>query len=277
MRTADIAAALGVARINPIRDKIAFKLGVKGRSRRMAGFVFRARVHALLDRPDPADPGLLPPDVFGFVRALALGLTLKEHAADLGVPVYQVDHIARETRARLQGETQPNLVYRALPQLLSRLESAPSAAAEVVQGPPYAPNVGSLATQLPPDPSAHRMVRIWIRVAVTALRWRGDVDRAVQVASRLVDNGVRHGVAEHVSGNSRWLTVRAAVSEAQELVLDVTDSNAAFPDAAPAPRGERGRGLAQVVAQGATVSWFMPHEAPGKTVRAVLPREAAML
>jgi hypothetical protein len=187
-------------------------------------------------------------------------VTLKEHAHDVRVPVYQVDQTARAARARLKGETQPNLVYRALPQFLSRLEPAPSAAVEAVQGPPCAPISASLTTQLPPDHAAHRMVRIWIRAAVTALRWRGDVDRAVGVASWLVDNGVRHGVAEHVCANDRWLTVRAAVSEAQELVLDVSDASAAFPDSAAALRGERGRGLARVSEQGATLSWFLHHE-----------------
>jgi hypothetical protein len=278
MRVVDVAAVLGVPRIQPIRDCIAVKLGTRGRSHRIAGFVFRARVHGLLDLPDPEDPGPLPPDVFGFVRALALGLTLKDHAEDLGVSSHKADQIAREARARLQGETQPHLVYLALPQLLSKLEPAQLPAVGPAKSPAFAPIRASLTTQLPPDQvAATRLVRIWLRLAVTALRWRGDVDRAVEVASRLVNNGSRYGVPQDVSGNDRWLTVRAAVTEAQELVLDVTDANAAFPAAAEALQGKRGQGLARVLEHGADLTWFLRHEGPGKTVRAVLPHEAATL
>ncbi|TVZ84756.1 hypothetical protein FB157_12023 [Streptomyces sp. BK340] len=54
------------------------------------------------------------------------------------------------------------------------------------------------------------------------------------------------------------------------MVFDVRDLVPAFPDAEAAIRGEKGYGLWHVAHLGPRVTWFLPHEGGGKTVRAVL-------
>ncbi|MFF7838801.1 ATP-binding protein [Streptomyces ossamyceticus] len=134
-----------------------------------------------------------------------------------------------------------------------------------------APIVRSLSAELPGNQSAVYGSRIWIRLTVTALFWPGDVLRAVEAISRLVDNGVQHGMPADVPMHKRRLSLCAAISEARELVIDVSDLNPSFPDFEAAVRGEKGRGLWQVAHLGARVVRFLPHEGVGKTVRAVLP------
>ncbi|WP_338675983.1 ATP-binding protein [Streptomyces sp. SCSIO 30461] len=135
---------------------------------------------------------------------------------------------------------------------------------------PGAPIVRSFTTQLPGDPRALPLSRTWTRRMVTILGWHGDILRAVEAVSRLVDNGVKHGIPEDVPLSDRMLTLSAAIDEAGALLIDVSDLNPVFRDFEAAVRGEKGRGLWQVAFLGAQVTRFVPHEGTGKTVRAVL-------
>lgn len=130
--------------------------------------------------------------------------------------------------------------------------------------------VHSLRTQLPSDSRALHLSRFWIRRIVTVLSWHGDVQRAVEVAARLVDNGVRHGMPADLPLPERQLSLSAAIETPGSLVIDVSDLNPAFPDFDAAVRGEKGHGLWQVARLGAQVTRFLPCEGTGKTVRATL-------
>ncbi|MGW3149775.1 ATP-binding protein [Streptomyces sp. NPDC001177] len=253
---------------------VAKKLGAE-RSRaqgRQPELVFRARVHGVLDVPDPEDPGWLPPDVLSYIQALARGRTLKEYAQDeLDVAVWDVDEIAKHARKLLGGpSTQASMVYRALPQLLRTVQPPVEAVGTDLR--PAAQSsaiVASLRTELPGDEiRAVRVGRMWIRTILPALGWVGSTLNAAEVAARLVVNGVRHGLPDHAK--MQTLLLRAAVDEGGNLLIDVTDLNPSFPDFEAAVRGERGRGLGQAVSLGARVERFLHHEGPGKTVRAVL-------
>ncbi|MBK3639479.1 hypothetical protein JHN46_02160 [Streptomyces sp. MBT33] len=131
------------------------------------------------------------------------------------------------------------------------------------------PITTSFQTELPGKQSAVKMSRWWIRGCLPALRWEGPVLEAVGVVSRLVDNGFRHGLPPGAVNESR-LVLRAAVTEAGDLVIDVTDPTPAFPDFAAAREGEMGLGLRRVAALGARLTWFLHSDGSGKTVRAVL-------
>ncbi|MER5376249.1 ATP-binding protein [Streptomyces sp. NPDC002553] len=252
----------------------ATKLGAE-RSRpqgRQPELVFRARVHGVLDAPDPEDADWLPPDVLDFVQALARGRTLKQYALDdLRVQVWEADQIAKQTRKLLGGApTQASMVYRALPQLLRTVQPpVEDVAACLVPVSRPSPIVVTLQTELPGDISAVRAARWWTRSIFPALRWAGPVVQAVEVVALLVDNAVRHGTPEYAE--TQTLLLRTAVNAAGDLIIDVSDLNPSFRDFDAAARGERGRGLAQVAGLGARVTWFLHHEGPGKTVRAVLP------
>ncbi|WP_329553719.1 hypothetical protein [Streptomyces sp. NBC_00696] len=130
--------------------------------------------------------------------------------------------------------------------------------------------VRSLATELPGDQTAVFGARIWIRIAVTALGWNGNVLRATEAVARLVDNGVRHGMPAKVPRKERLVSLEVALTDAGGLVIDVSDLESAFPDFEAARRGEKGRGLWQVSHLGAQVTQLLPRTGTGKTVRAVL-------
>ncbi|MER6569883.1 hypothetical protein ABT288_27760 [Streptomyces sp. NPDC001093] len=125
-------------------------------------------------------------------------------------------------------------------------------------------------TELPGIQRAVLTARFWTRTTVTAMNWGGDMMRAVEVVSRLVDNGVRHGLPTHVPLEDRRLSLAVSLTDAGAIVFDVCDTVPAFPDWEAAIRGEKGRGLWHVARLGARVTWFLPHEGGGKTVRAVL-------
>ncbi|MFF8431080.1 ATP-binding protein [Streptomyces sp. NPDC016566] len=131
--------------------------------------------------------------------------------------------------------------------------------------------VRSLSTELPGVPFAVHGARTWVRMSVTALHWQGDILQAVEVITRLVDNGVRHGMPADVPRDERRLVLSAAVTDTGELLIDVSDLNPAFRDFDEAVAGKKGRGLWHVARLGARVIRFLPHEGAGKTVRAVLP------
>ncbi len=130
--------------------------------------------------------------------------------------------------------------------------------------------IRSLATELPGDQTAVFGARIWMRIAVTALDWNGNVMRATEAVARLVDNAVRHGMPAEVPQKERLVSLEVALTDAGGLVIDVSDLEPAFPDFGAARRGEKGRGLWQVSHLGAQVTRFLPPSGTGKTVRAVL-------
>ncbi|MFI6494724.1 ATP-binding protein [Streptomyces sp. NPDC050564] len=274
-RTAELRSELGLKRLGPLWEGVAEKLGVDRQQGplRQAGFVFRARVHGMLDQPDPEDPGPLAPDVFALVRAYALGKTQKQHAQDWGVPIWQLDEVARLARKCLNGAlTQPNVVYRALPQLLRAIQTPLDPGTGMQAAAASAPLLQSLSTELPGDNSALYLARIWSRTSVTALGWKGDILKATEVITRLVDNAVRHGGPDGAHTAPQVL-LRAAITEAGELVIDVSDLNPSFPEFSAAVQGERGRGLQRIAQHGAQLTWFLHHPGPGKTVRAHLSPE----
>ncbi|WP_330342606.1 hypothetical protein [Streptomyces sp. NBC_00557] len=102
------------------------------------------------------------------------------------------------------------------------------------------------------------------------MSWHGDILHAVEVVSRLVDNAVRHGLPTHLPVEDRRLSLTASLTNAGAVVLDVADLVPTFPDSEAAIRGEKGRGLWHVARLGARVTWFLPQEGEGKTVRAEL-------
>ncbi|WP_053200369.1 ATP-binding protein [Streptomyces viridochromogenes] len=266
--------ALPTAGLGPIWTGAATKLGAE-RSRpqgRQPELVFRARVHAILDAPDPEDAGWLPPDVLDFIQALARGRTLKQYALDdLRVQVWEVDQIAKQTRKLLGGApTQASIVYRALPQLLRTVQPpVEDVGTDLVPVSRPSPIVVTLQTELPGDISAVRAARWWTRAIFPALRWAGPIVQAAEVVARLVDNAVRHGMPDHVE--TQTLLLRTAVNAAGDLIIDVSDLDPSFHDFDAAARGERGRGLSHLANLGARVTWFLHHDGPGKTVRALLP------
>jgi hypothetical protein len=153
-----------------------------------------------------------------------------------------------------------------------RVEPAPLAGGDAgtADSSPVVSVVRSLATELPGDQTAVFGARIWIRIAVTALGWNGNVMRATEAVARLVDNGVRHGMPAEVPRKERLVSLAVALTDAGELVIDVSDLEPAFPDFEAARRGEKGRGLWQVRHLGAQVTQFLARGGTGKTVRAVL-------
>ncbi|WP_445016305.1 ATP-binding protein [Streptomyces sp. SAS_276] len=152
------------------------------------------------------------------------------------------------------------------------VESVPPAegGAGTADSVPLVSIVRSLTTELPGDQTAVFGARVWIRIAVTALGWNGNVLRAAEAVSRLVDNGVRHGMPAEVPRNERLVSLEVALTDAGGLVIDVSDLEPAFPDFEAARRGEKGRGLWQVSHLGAQVTQLLPRSGTGKTVRAVL-------
>ncbi|MEV5880792.1 hypothetical protein AB0L75_42805 [Streptomyces sp. NPDC052101] len=185
-----------------------------------------------------------------------------------------MEDIAKQARKMLGGAapTQASLVYRALPQLLRTVQPpVEHAGTDLLPAVRSSSIAASLQTDLPSDEiRAVRVGRVWIRAMLPTLGWMGSTLQAAEVVARLVSNGVRHGLPNHTTTHT--LLLRAAVDEAGNLLIDVTDLNRSFPDFEAAVRGEQGGGLRQIAQLGAQVSWFLHHEGPGKTVRAVLSR-----
>ncbi|MBR7677357.1 ATP-binding protein, partial [Streptomyces daliensis] len=120
---------------------------------------------------------------------------------------------------------------------------------------------------LPADFKAVPGARINGPAALTVLEWSGNVPAAIDVLHCLVDNAVRHDLTPGRPNESigAWLRV----TEAHELLIDVTGPNPTFPDAEHVLAG-KAEGSLRDVAQVATLSWFMNADGTGKTVRAVL-------
>ncbi|MEU9480738.1 ATP-binding protein [Streptomyces sp. NPDC048191] len=122
---------------------------------------------------------------------------------------------------------------------------------------------------LPAEPIAIRRVRTAAPTALLFLGWHGDQHAAVEVLTCLVDNALAYGVEGDTSGEP--ITVRLAVTERSELIIDVEDPNPKFPHFADAQDAEAGTGLWMAQSRRrAEVSWFLRPDGQGKTVRAVM-------
>lgn len=129
-----------------------------------------------------------------------------------------------------------------------------------------APVLREMPLELPPDPSAVTIARVSGRTKLTMLDWPGNVHAAVDVLGCLVDNAVAHGLTAGQAG--QCLSARLGITEARQLIIDVTDPNPTFPDFAEAVDGTTGRGLWNARQHGARLSWFIASDSDGKTVRA---------
>jgi anti-sigma regulatory factor (Ser/Thr protein kinase) len=131
-----------------------------------------------------------------------------------------------------------------------------------------APVLREISLQLPSDASAPGLARLQARTHLTMLAWPGNQLTAIDTLHCLIKNAVQHALESGAAGQRFGACI--SVTEAHELLIDVTDPNPTFPDFDKAVAGELGRGLWGIKRQGAMLSWFVTPEFDGKTVRAVL-------
>ncbi|MGW0916992.1 ATP-binding protein [Streptomyces sp. NPDC002784] len=117
------------------------------------------------------------------------------------------------------------------------------------------------------DRNAGALARRQARTLLTMLRWPGDHHRATDVLHVLVDNAVQHALTAETGGQR--LEACLSVTEAHELLIDVTDSDPAFPEFDKAIAGVGGS-LWEIAQHGVALTWFVGATFDGKTVRAVL-------
>ncbi|OIK06446.1 hypothetical protein BIV23_08020 [Streptomyces monashensis] len=124
-------------------------------------------------------------------------------------------------------------------------------------------------------PASLRRLRCEARTRLTLLRWPGDITTAIEVLSRLLHDTVTH--AQPADGAPRRVTLRLAVTEDEELVIDVQDPRPGIPVGSAAPAGETWRDLVHARLLGAKVDHFLSEDACFRTVRAVLlPGEVSL-
>ncbi|MFE6676389.1 ATP-binding protein [Streptomyces tendae] len=128
-----------------------------------------------------------------------------------------------------------------------------------------APVLREMLLELPPDSSAVKIARVSGRTKLTMLDWPGNGHAAIDVLGALVHNAVTYGLT---GAPGQSLSARLGVTEARELVIDVTDPNPKFPNFTEAVDGTAGRGLWNARQHGARLSWFVASDFEGKTVRA---------
>ncbi|MFD5659862.1 ATP-binding protein [Streptomyces hirsutus] len=131
-----------------------------------------------------------------------------------------------------------------------------------------APVLREMPLQLPADSSAVTFARISARNMLTMLNWPGNVHAAIDVLHCLVDNAVQYGLTPGKADQS--LGARLSITEAHELLIDVTDPNPKFPNFLDAVDGLEGRGLWNARQLGARLSMSVTSDFEGKTVRATL-------
>ncbi|WP_328406475.1 hypothetical protein OHS70_38580 (plasmid) [Streptomyces sp. NBC_00390] len=114
---------------------------------------------------------------------------------------------------------------------------------------------------------ARLLARIHTRTQVTLLRWGGNVDAATEVARHLVCNAYTHA---HAGPCPMAIGFRLAVTETDELLVEVSDPLAEFPNFDDAVQGSQdGSGFWEIRQHGGQLSWFLL-ESGGKTVRALM-------
>lgn len=132
-----------------------------------------------------------------------------------------------------------------------------------------APVMREIPIDLPGDRSATGLARIQARSLLTVMAWPGNQHHAVDVLHALVGNAVKHALIPQ-EVNQRFGAC-LSITEAHELIIDVTDPVPLFPDFDQAIAGESGRGLWEIARKGADLSWFVTgDDFEAKTVRAVL-------
>lgn len=132
-----------------------------------------------------------------------------------------------------------------------------------------APVLRDMPLKLHATSSVVAMARLQARYKLTMVGWPGIIQDAVDVLHCLVDNAVAYGLTSGQSGENLGACLR--VTEAHELLIDVTDPNPTFSDFDKATSGELGpRSLCEIAALGADLSWFATADFAGKTVRATM-------
>ncbi|MFK0159151.1 ATP-binding protein [Streptomyces sp. NPDC090493] len=132
-----------------------------------------------------------------------------------------------------------------------------------------APVLRQMPMDLPADPSAAGLARIQARTLLTVSGWPGNQHHAINVLHALVDNAVRHAFTPGATNQPFGASL--SITEAHELLVEVTDPVPYFPDFDAAVAGESGRGLWEIARQGVDISWFVVgSEFNAKTVRAVM-------
>ncbi|MBT2394366.1 sensor histidine kinase [Streptomyces sp. ISL-1] len=119
--------------------------------------------------------------------------------------------------------------------------------------------------------NARLLARIHTRTQVTLLGWDGDVDAAAEVARQLVANAYTHAPT---GPGPVQIWFRLAVTENDELLIEVSDPLPEFPDFNNAVQGTRAGGMREIRRHGGQLSWFLP-ECGGKTVQARMTPETA--
>ncbi|MFV5994997.1 ATP-binding protein [Streptomyces sp. NPDC056231] len=131
-----------------------------------------------------------------------------------------------------------------------------------------APVLREIPLDLPTDPSAAGLARIQARTLLTVLSWPGNQHLAIDVLHVLIDNAMQHALTP--GRNGQQFGACLSITEAHELLIDVTDPTPMFPEFGKAIAGELGRGLWDITRQGAALTWFVSPKFDGKTVRAAL-------
>jgi metal-dependent amidase/aminoacylase/carboxypeptidase family protein len=100
--------------------------------------------------------------------------------------------------------------------------------------------------------------------------WRGNIELAVAVANELTKNAVAYAMPGPLRDGPA-IALRLTVTDADELLIDVSDPLPEFPNFAAAVAGHTtGHGLWQAARLGATLIWFSNADTEGKTVRAMM-------
>ncbi|ALC26924.1 MULTISPECIES: hypothetical protein [Streptomyces] len=121
----------------------------------------------------------------------------------------------------------------------------------------------TIRSLLPPRDA--QAARIQALTCMATFGWPDPLGLAVATVDHLVRNASQFGRCA-----DKEIGLRIARTEADDLLIDVTDHNPEFPSFEQAAAGFLGKGLWRIAQYGGVVSWH-PHECGlGKTVRAVL-------
>ncbi|KAB1989788.1 hypothetical protein [Streptomyces triticiradicis] len=135
----------------------------------------------------------------------------------------------------------------------------------------------AFSSSLDSDGRAAPRTRVIGRQWLTIGRWAGNIDAAARVADKLVDNAVRHGKP---FDDGKIVLRMLALGETEELLIEVDDAYADFPDFDQVSRPNREpcsapTGLWWLAHYYGTLSWASKQDDTGqvigKTVQAILP------